>query len=97
MTDTAVLDIAKLDAPLGAEVLGLDLRVALPNSVTEALLQAWYDNQVLVIRDQNLTPEQMVAFTSQLGEPGRPRAGPRPRRGSAGPRRRARAPRRRSR
>ena len=73
MTDTAVLDIVKLDAPLGAEVRGLDLSRKLPDGVAEELLQAWYDNQVLIIRDQDLTPPQMVSFTSQLGEPGRPR------------------------
>tara|TARA_Y100001934_G_scaffold283765_1_gene406509 strand:+ start:3802 stop:4662 length:861 start_codon:yes stop_codon:yes gene_type:complete len=73
MANVDTLDLKKTDAPLGAEVVGLDLTKKLSSAAIEALLQAWYENQVLVIRDQNLTPQQLVAFTAQLGEPGRPR------------------------
>jgi taurine dioxygenase len=73
MGDTAVFDISKLDAPLGAEIVGLDLRRKLSGKDAQTILQAWYENQVIVIRDQNLTPRQLVDFTRQLGEPGVPR------------------------
>ena len=71
--DTMVMEISKLDAPLGAEVLGLDLRGKLDGQTISTLLEAWYEHQVLVFRGQDLTPQQMVTFTEQLGEPGRPR------------------------
>ena len=67
------LDLTKLDAPLGAEINGLDLTQTLPAPIVAALLQAWYNHQVLVIRGQDLAPQQLVDFTAQLGEPGRPR------------------------
>lgn len=73
MADTAVFEISKLDAPLGAEITGLDLRQKLPAGDVQMILKAWYDNQVIVVRDQELTPQQLVDFTRQLGEPGVPR------------------------
>ena len=73
MATVDVMDLRKLDAPLGAEINGLDLTVPLSEAVVSAVLRAWYDYQVLVFRDQELTPQQLVDFTSQLGEPGRPR------------------------
>jgi taurine dioxygenase len=73
MTTPETLDLTRMDAPLGAEITGLDLTEKLPDATVAALLQAWFDHQVLVVRDQDLTPQQLVDFTAQLGEPGRPR------------------------
>ncbi|MGB0630900.1 MAG: TauD/TfdA dioxygenase family protein [Alphaproteobacteria bacterium] len=73
MATADTLELTKLDAPLGAEINGLDLTEKLSAPTVASLLQAWYDHQVLVIRDQDLTPQQLVDFTAQLGEPGRPR------------------------
>jgi taurine dioxygenase len=72
-TELDAMKVSKLDAPVGGEIAGLDLRNALSPAQIEAVLQAWYDHQVIVIRDQDLTPQQLVDFTAQLGEPGRPR------------------------
>ena len=69
----ATFEVLKLDAPLGAEITGLDLRKKLSPADVQMVLQAWYDNQVVVFRNQDLTPQQLVAFTAQLGEPGVPR------------------------
>ena len=73
MVQIAVFDISTLDAPLGAEIVGLDLSGEISGDDARAILQAWYKYQVIVIRDQNLTPQQLVDFTRQLGEPGLPR------------------------
>jgi len=73
VTDTGVVEIAAFDAPLGAELRGLDLREKLSPEAVRAVLQAWYDNQVIVFRDQDLSPRQLVDFTAQLGTPGVPR------------------------
>ena len=67
------LDIRDLDAPLGAEIRGLDLRERLDRGTVEDILDAWHRRQVLVFRDQDLSPRQQVDFTARLGEPGRPR------------------------
>lgn len=68
-----MFEISKLDAPLGAEILGIDLRQKLSGAIVQTILGAWYEHQVIVIRDQDLTPDQLVDFTRQLGEPGVPR------------------------
>lgn len=73
MTTKLSLDIRDLDAPLGAEIRGLDLRERLDRGTAGDILDAWYRRQVLVFRDQDLSPRQQVDFTAQLGEPGRPR------------------------
>lgn len=66
-------DIKRLDAPLGAEIVGLDLRRKLADGDVQAILAAWYEHQVIVFRDQELSPQELVEFTRQLGEPGVPR------------------------
>ena len=55
-------------APLGAEVLGLDLSLPLPPEDFERLHRAHLKHHVLVFRDQRkLTPAQHVAFTRRWG------------------------------
>lgn len=73
MGQVSVLDVSPLDAPLGAEIAGLDLRRKLPGKDVQAILEAWYKYQVIVFRGQELSPQQLVDFTRQLGEPGVPR------------------------
>ena len=77
MAETLAFDIRDIDAPVGAEVVGLDLRRPLDAATARALLDAWHARQVLVFRDQALEPEEQVAFTRHFGEPGRPRMPPR--------------------
>lgn len=73
MAETKTLDVVPMDAPLGAQIAGLDLREPLSPDETGMVLKAWYDHQVIVFRDQDLSPDELVAFTAQLGEPGVPR------------------------
>lgn len=73
MAKTTAFDISKLEAPIGAEIVGLDLRRKLTHEDVSAVLRAWYEYQVVVIRDQELSPQQLVEFTRHLGEPGVPR------------------------
>lgn len=51
----------------GAEITGVDLKD--PSSeITERIYQAFLDHQMLVIRDQDLSPLEQVAFTERYGE-----------------------------
>ena len=59
-----------LEAPLGAEILRLDLREGIQDP--DEIIDYWHRWQVLVFRGQTLTPEQQVAATRILGTPGRP-------------------------
>ncbi len=60
--------IQQFDAPLGAEITGLDLATPLEESTLANLYQTWLQHKVLVFRNQNLSPEQQVMFTGQFGE-----------------------------
>lgn len=62
------LKIRPLDAPIGAEVLGVDLATPLSEQERADVYDAFIAYQVLVFRDQKLTKRQQVAFTEQFGE-----------------------------
>jgi taurine dioxygenase len=59
--------IKAFDAPLGAEVLGLDLSQPVSSEDFARLHRAHLDHHVLVFRDQNITPSQQVAFSRRFG------------------------------
>jgi taurine dioxygenase len=59
--------IKAFDAPLGAEVLGLDLSQPVSAEDFARLHRAHLDHHVLVFRDQNITPAQQVAFSRRFG------------------------------
>ncbi len=65
----AGLDVRPLAGALGAEVVGLDVTRA--DGATAARLRRALDRHlVLVLRDQQLDPASLLAFTRLLGEPG---------------------------
>ena len=54
---------------IGAEVIGADLSQPVGDNLFRELHQAWVDaDGLLVVRDQQLTPEQQIAFSRQFGE-----------------------------
>ena len=56
-----------MDAALGAEVIGVDLR-ALEDETFAATHQAWLDHQVLLFRDLQLTDDDLVAISRRFGD-----------------------------
>jgi taurine dioxygenase len=67
MAVTTELEIRPFDAPLGAEVFGLDLRTPLGDTDSARIHRAHLDYHVLVFRDQRITPEQHIAFSRTFG------------------------------
>ncbi len=62
------LVIKNLDAPLGAEVSGIDLaRPVSPDGIA-AIEDAWRERLVVVFHDQNLSDPQLIAFSRNFGE-----------------------------
>jgi len=59
--------IVPTGAALGARVEGLDLR-GLDTETFAFLYQAWLDHQVLLVRDQSLTDEDLLAFSRRFGD-----------------------------
>ncbi|MEO8808275.1 MAG: TauD/TfdA family dioxygenase [Burkholderiaceae bacterium] len=61
------LQINAFDAPLGAEVIGLDLGQPLAAEAFARIHRAHLDHHVLVFRDQRITPAQQVEFSRRFG------------------------------
>ena len=53
---------------LGAEIRGVDLGADPSDDTIAAIAQAFVEHHVLVFRDQELTPEQQIAFGRRFGE-----------------------------
>ncbi len=70
VTDTPVrLDVTPLSATIGAEIRGVDLSRPLDAETTAAIRRVWLERKVVFFPDQDLDPEQHLAFASQLGQP----------------------------
>lgn len=68
------VEIRRLGNALAAEIMGLDLSGPVSDETVAMVRRAWLEHLVLVIRDQDITPAQHVAFTACLGEPERANA-----------------------
>ena len=60
------VEIAPTGAALAAEVRGLDLR-GVDDAVFATLHRAWLDHQVLLFRDQELSDDDLIAFSRRFG------------------------------
>ena len=61
------IEIRPFQAPLGAEVLGLDLNQPLADADFQRLHRAHLDHHVLVFRNQQITPAQQIDFSRRFG------------------------------
>ena len=61
------ISIKPVSNGLGAEILGIDLREPLDSETHSILKTAYSDYGVIFFRDQNLTPEQHIAFAENWG------------------------------
>lgn len=64
----ARIEVTPTGGPLGAEVRGVDLSKDLSEGTFRAIESAWYDHLVLVIRNEHLTDENIVAFARRFGD-----------------------------
>lgn len=61
------MEIRPLSGALGAEIVGVDLK-AMDEAAFAALREVFLDRSVIVVRDQDLTPEDHIAFARRWGE-----------------------------
>ncbi|MES2026235.1 MAG: TauD/TfdA family dioxygenase [Pseudomonadota bacterium] len=60
-------NILPFDAPLGAELIGLDLAREIDTPDFSRIHQAHLDHHLLVFRDQRITPAQQIEFSRRFG------------------------------
>ena len=60
--------VEPFDGPVGAAITAIDLSQDLDAPGHERLVDAWNRHSVLVFRDQQLTPEQLIRFSRRFGE-----------------------------
>jgi taurine dioxygenase len=65
----AMLSQKRLPGGFGVEVGGIDLAQPLAPETFAAFERAFYDNLVITVRAQTLTPAQFVAFARRIGPP----------------------------
>jgi len=61
------IEVIPTGAALGAEVRGIDLR-RLDEAAFARVVHAWHDYSVLLIRDQLLNDQELIAFSRRLGD-----------------------------
>jgi alpha-ketoglutarate-dependent taurine dioxygenase len=63
----SAIEIRPLTAAIGAEVRGIDLRTPIDAAEVEAMRCALRDHLVLFFREQDISPEQHLAFARHFG------------------------------
>jgi taurine dioxygenase len=63
-----VISIKNLDAPLGAEINGIDVSKPLPQADIDMIEAAWHERLVVVFHGQSLSDPQLIAFSKNFGE-----------------------------
>src|ERR1700675_708345 len=61
------IDVVSTGAALGAEIRNIDLK-DLGELQFAALKRAWHDHQVILVRDQTLSDQDLIAFSRRFGD-----------------------------
>ena len=64
-----MMKIKQIAGALGAEISGIDLAKGVPASMAADIRKVFLDHQVIFLHDQNLTPQQFLAFANAMGDP----------------------------
>ncbi len=63
-----MVKVIPVDAPIGAEIRGVDLSKPLDDDTFAAIENAFNDHAVIWFRNQTITPAQQVTFSERFGE-----------------------------
>src|ERR1041384_825589 len=66
MRSTPAIEVIPTGAALGAELRGIDLR-SVDEESFRGIYQAWLDHSVVLVRDQRLSDEDLIAFSRRFG------------------------------
>lgn len=62
------IEVREIDGPIGVEITGVDLAGGIDEETFRAIEDVYNQHSVTVIRGQNLTPAQHVAFSRRFGD-----------------------------
>ena len=62
------VDVRPLTPTVGAQIFGVDLREPLSPTAVKAIERALLEHHVIFFRNQDISPEQQIAFARQFGE-----------------------------
>ncbi|MPZ44969.1 MAG: TauD/TfdA family dioxygenase [Betaproteobacteria bacterium] len=62
-----MISVQRIGQRFAAEISGVDLSAPLDDDTFAQVAKAFFDNEVVVFRDQRLTPAQQIAFTRRFG------------------------------
>lgn len=62
-----MITVNRLGKHLGAQISGVDLSQPMNDDTFAQIADAFFDNEVVFFRDQQLTPGQQIAFTQRFG------------------------------
>jgi taurine dioxygenase len=65
----AAIEVLPSGAALGAEILGIDLSLPVPDATKAALRVAWAEHLVLLFRGQDIDDDQLLAASGIFGPP----------------------------
>ena len=60
-------EVRRFDAPVGAEIVGLDISKPINDADFARIHRAHLDHHVVVFRDQQVTPADHIAFSRRFG------------------------------
>ena len=66
-TSTQAFDVRPFDAPVGAEIVGLDISQPISDADFVRIHRAHLDHHVVVFRDQRISPADHIAFSRRFG------------------------------
>ena len=65
---TNTLHTRRLSNAFGIEILGVDLKDTLSDATISEIRKLWSEYGIVLLRGQNITPEQLIAYSRRFGE-----------------------------
>ncbi|MDB5828734.1 MAG: Taurine dioxygenase, partial [Variovorax sp.] len=64
---TQAFEVRRFNAPVGAEIVGLDISKPINDADFARIHRAHLDHHVVVFRDQDVSPEAHIEFSRRFG------------------------------
>ncbi len=62
------IEVTPVSPALGAEIGGVDIAAGIDDAQFDEIRQAFVDHGVIFLRDQDITPDQHIAFAERWGQ-----------------------------